>query len=150
MWDLDSMRRNIICIATRQGRGLAALKLFLLLPLCLTAALATRGGIQVDAAHGHITLSDAAHNLVLRLDYDHKCIIDQVSLSGRQVVREQAGVCSAIKMANQWFTTRDGIPTPEVVVTNNVVNITAIRFGPPAREISHTCRLTAQNPDTVR
>jgi len=56
---------------------------------------------------------DAKHNLILRLNYDSKCVLDQVSALGRQVIREDTGVCSAIKVGDQWFTTRTGIPTPQ-------------------------------------
>ena len=74
-----------------------------------TALLPAAGSaIEQDAQGKRVILSDAGHNLVLRLDYNGRCILDQVNVGGRQVVSSAIDVCSAIKIDGQWFTTRAG------------------------------------------
>ena len=57
-------------------------------------------------------MADAEKNLVLRLNYDGRCMLDQVLVRGREVVPAATGVCSGIQVAGQWYTTRS-IPTPQ-------------------------------------
>ncbi len=61
-------------------------------------------------------MADAGSNLVLRLNYDGRCLLDRVIVRGREVVAPETGVCSAIQVSNQWFTTRSGIPAPKVTI----------------------------------
>jgi len=125
-------------------------RLVLLLTLLLVGRGLTVGSnIEHDAKHKRIIFSDARHNLVLRLNYDSKCVVDQVSVLGRQVIREDTGVCSGIKVGDQWFTTRTGIPTPKVAVTSNSVTITGIDFGPADIKVSETWRFTVHSDRIV-
>ena len=76
-------------------------------------ARATAYTIIQDAANKWVTMADAGSNLVLRLNYDGRCLLDRVIVRGREVVAPETGVCSAIQVSNQWFTTRSGIPAPQ-------------------------------------
>lgn len=111
-------------------------------------ALAASPAIEHDAQNKQVTLSDAGRHLVLRLNYDGRCLLDQVSVRGREVVAE-TGVCSAIKSGGQWFTTRAGIPTPRVEATFNSVIVSGIRFGGGGIEISETWRFTVHSDRIV-
>ena len=64
----------------------------------------------------------------LRLNCDGRCLLDRVMVRGREVVAPETGVCSAIQVSNQWFTTRSGIPTPKVAVSGNKVTVSDIRM----------------------
>src|SRR6266850_4830492 len=121
-------------------------RLVLLLTLLFVGrGLAVVSIIEHDVRHKRIIFSDAKHNLILRLNYDSKCVLDQVSALGRQVIREDTGVCSAIKVGDQWFTTRTGIPTPKVAVISNSVTITGIDFGAADMKVSETWRFTVHS-----
>src|SRR5262249_35245051 len=87
-------------------------------------------------------LADAEQNLVLRLNYDGKCILDQVNVRGREVLSENAGVCSGIQVNGQWHTTRSGISTPQVEVSEGIVVVREIRFGGGGLNVSETWRFT--------
>lgn len=106
--------------------------------LLATTALAASPAIEHDVQNKRVTLSDAGHHLVLRLNYDGRCLLDQVIVRGREVVASDTGVCSAIKSGGQWFTTRAGIPTPRVEATSDRVTVSDIRFGGGGIEISET------------
>ncbi len=115
------------------------------------STLASSPTVQHDAAHKRVMLSDVGQNLVLRLNYDGRCLLDQFMVGGRQVVSEPrvspadgGGVYSAIKFGGEWFTTRAGIPTPRVKSTSNTVTVTGIRFGPPEMEVSEIWRFTVR------
>ena len=85
--------------------------------------------IVQDTPHEMVTMADAGSNLVLRLNYDGRCLLDQVLVRGRQVVAPETGVCSAILVSNHWFTTRSGIPSPKVAVSGNKVTVRDIVYG---------------------
>ena len=93
------------------------------------AARAAAGTILQDATHRLVTMADAGSNLVLRLNCDGQCLLDQVTVRGREVVAPETGVCSAIHVSNHWFTTRSGIPSPKVVVSRNDVTVRDIVYG---------------------
>jgi len=125
-------------------------RILLLLPLVFVAsAPAVGSSIEHDVQNKRVIFSDAKHNLVLCLNYDSKCVLGQVSVMGRQVIREDAGVCSAIKIGDQWFTTRAGIPTPKVALASNSLTITGIDFGPADMKISETWRLAVHGDHIV-
>lgn len=93
----------------------------LFLPSFAIAA-TTSGTVTHDAARKTITMADGEKNLALRLNYDGRCMLDRVFVRGREVVPAATGVCSGIKVAGQWYTTRS-VPTPKVSVTGNAVTV---------------------------
>src|SRR5262245_2778754 len=118
----------MIELGAKAPTGSAALGCqLLILHLCLfvTRALGVGPTVEHDPQNKRVTLSDAGHNLVLRLNYDGKCILDQVNAGGRQVVNGEVnstaggGVFSAIKLGDQWFDSRTCISTPQVNTTSN-------------------------------
>ena len=102
--------------------------------LALSASLprlarAADGSIVPDGAHQTLTLADGGHDLVLRLRYDNRCVLDQVIVRGRQVIAPATGVYSGIKVGARWYTTETGLATPEVAVTEDTATVTGIVFG---------------------
>ena len=91
----------------------------------------TGGKIVIDPVNKFITMSDDKNLLQLRLNYNGKCMLDDVRIRGSQnIVSPVTGVCSAIQTeSGQWFTTRGGIATPGVLVNENVVTISNINYG---------------------
>ena len=92
---------------------------------------AAGGKIVNDPVNKLITISDDKNLLQLRLNYNGKCMLDDVRIRGSQnIVPSVTGVCSAIQTGGgQWFTTRGGIVTPTVVVKENVVTVSNINYG---------------------
>lgn len=125
-------------------------RIFLLSSLLMMATTAI-GSAEVfhDVLNKRVTLSDARHHLELRLNYDGRCLLDQMSVRGHDVVAGDAGVCSAIKSGDQWFTTRTNIPTPQVEVASNQVLVTGIRFGSGKIAVSETWRFTVHSDRIV-
>jgi hypothetical protein len=105
--------------------------------------------VEHDAQNKRVTISDAALNLFLRLSYDGRCVLDQVSVGGRQVVSDESGVSSAIKIDGTWFSTRTGLVTPKVKATANSATVTGIRFGPPGMKVTETWRFTVHAGDIM-
>src|ERR1019366_5097422 len=98
--------------------------------------------IEHDVQSKRVVLSDPGHNLVLRLDYNGRCALDQVRVSGREVIANDTGVYSAVKIGGQWFTTRTGIPTPTVEATSDTLTVTGIRFAGGGMEVTEEWRFT--------
>jgi hypothetical protein len=98
--------------------------------------------VEHDVPNKRVVLSDAARNLVIRLNYDRRCLLDQVRVGNRMVVQADTGVCSAVKAGGQWFTTREGIPSPTVVATANRVSVSGIQFGGEGVKVAETWQFT--------
>jgi hypothetical protein len=106
------------------------------------------GTIHLDAERKLVTLADGQGQLALRLNYDGRCVLDQVMVRGREVAAE-SGVASGIRMDGQWFTTRTGIATPGVVIRKDTLTVTGIVFGKPGSEVHETWQFTVQADRTV-
>ncbi len=106
-----------------------------------------QGTIHQDAERKAVTLADGQGNLVLRLNYDGRCVLDQVTVRGRQVAAE-SGVASGIRVDGKWFDTRAGISTPKVVAGKNTLAVNDIVFGAPGIQIQETWQFTVQ-PDRI-
>lgn len=101
------------------------------------------GTIRQDAERKLVTLADGQGQLVLRLNYDGRCVLDQVTVRGREVAAE-SGVASGIRLDGQWFTTRTGITSPAVAINKNTLTVTGIVFGQPGSEVHETWQFKVQ------
>lgn len=97
-----------------------------------------------DLAQKCVTLSDPAHGLELRLNYDNRCVLDRVRVRGHEVSSPTSGVFSGIQVGGVWFTTRPGIATPKVAVTKDRVYVTGILFGGGGVEVEESWTLLAK------
>ena len=88
-----------------------------------------QGVITHDKQVGSVTIKDGKGKLSLKLLYKNRCVISEVEVMNKNVVSGTAGVCSAIKVGNDWLTTADGIQDPSIAVKGNTVEITNIIFG---------------------
>ena len=110
-----------------------------------SAALAAGpGSILQDAGRKLVTLTDGQGQLTLRLNYDGRCVLDQVIVSGREVAAE-SGVASGICLDGHWFTTKTGMVTPHVASSKGILTVTQIVFGPPGSEVQESWQFTVQS-----
>ena len=112
------------------------------------AVRATAGTIVQDPVHKLVTMADAGSNLVLRLSFDGRCLLDEVTVRGRQVVAPETGVCSAILASNHWITTRSDIASPKVAISRNNVTVRDIVYGGGGVQVKETWKFTVQ-PDQI-
>jgi len=124
---------------------LAGLLMILFLAITLAGGVPARaaGMIRTDAERKLVTLSDGQGKLALSLNYDGRCVLDQVTVRGRDVAAPD-GVASGICLAGQWFTTRSGIPSPTVTSTKDTLTVNGIVFGPPGNEVRETWHFQVQ------
>jgi len=111
----------------------------------LASGVAAEGTVLQDIEKKLVTVADARSNLVLRLSYSRRCLLDRVVVHARQVVNPETGVCSAIQISNRWYTTRGGIPSPRVEVAGNRVTVSGIQFGGGGVEVEETWSFTAES-----
>jgi hypothetical protein len=97
--------------------------------------------IHQDLTRKLVTMADGQGQLALRLNYDTRCVLDQVIVRGREVAAT-SGVTSGIYVDGQWFTTRDKIPSPGIQISKNTVTVTGIIFGKPGSELHETWQFT--------
>ncbi len=116
---------------TRKGSGASA-----------GAARAGACTITQDPVAKLVTMADAGSNLVLRLNYDGRCLLDSVVVRGREVVAPETGVCSAILVSNQWFTTRSGLASPKIAVAQDRVKVSDIAYGGGGVRVEETWTFT--------
>lgn len=130
------------------SRPSAILRALIFSALSCSAAWAADYSVLHDPSHRLITLADSRSNLVFRLNLDHRCLLDQVLVRGRQVVSPANGVCSGICLSNQWFTTRSNIPVPKVELSRNTITVSDILFGGAGMQVNETWKFTAL-PDRI-
>jgi len=104
---------------------------------------AAPGTIHLDAGRKLVTLADGQGQLALRLNYDGRCVLDQVIVRGREVAAEP-GVASGIRMDGRWLTTKAGISTPNIAIGKDTLTVTGIVFGKPGSEVRETWKFTVQ------
>lgn len=109
---------------------------------CSVYLAAGQESIHQDPERKLITLSDGQGQLILRLNYDGRCILDKVIVRGREVAGD-SGVCTGIRTGGQWFTT-ESITTPDVAVGKDTLTVTGIKFGPPGNQIQETWCFTTK------
>jgi hypothetical protein len=125
----------------RFGNPFAFLLLTLWLAFGSPVPVCGQGTIQLDAASKLATLTDGRGQLALRLNYDGRCVLDQVIVRGREVASD-SGVFSGIRVDGRWFTTRTQRVTPRVVLGKDTLTVTGILFGNPGSEVNETWRFT--------
>ncbi len=103
----------------------------------------SRADIAFDAATRSATISDARHTIALRLRLDDRCLVDSLSILGRQVVVPATGVCTAVKLKDIWHTTRAGISSPNVKQQGSSLLVSDIRFGPAEFPVAEEWLFTA-------
>ncbi|MBK7405996.1 MAG: hypothetical protein IPJ41_15605 [Phycisphaerales bacterium] len=108
----------------------------------LWLAATARADITIDPAGHAATLTDAGHTISLHLEFGERCIVDQVTVLGREVIAPQTGACTAVKIGGAWHTTRSGIASPRVQRDGESLLLADIRYGPPDFPVSEEWRFT--------
>jgi hypothetical protein len=118
-----------------------AIVTFLLTPFAARAAVH-------DTATKTVTLSDGSGRLQLHLNVDRKCVLDGVTVNGRNVLSSETGVCSAVKVGGRGHSTRSCTVSPSVNVDGGVVTVAGIRFGGDEVSVEETWQFT-ELPDRI-
>ncbi|HTB82632.1 MAG TPA: hypothetical protein VK742_03175 [Candidatus Sulfotelmatobacter sp.] len=114
---------------------------------CFTIPAFSQAVIHQDSEHKLVTLSDGQGQLALRLNYDGRCVLDQVIVRGRETVGDSA-VYTGVRQAGRWFTTTK-ITTPVVSAGKDTVTVTGIQFGSAGTEIRETWRFTVKQGEII-
>lgn len=134
--------------ATQMRRvRLALFCVFTLGFLAGSITLALSQSIHQDTERKLVTLSDGLGRLALQLNYDGHCVLDQVSVCGREVVGD-SGVYTGVREGDRWFSTKN-IATPSVTVDKDTVTVTGIQFGTPGTEIHETWRFKVESNQII-
>jgi len=105
-------------------------------------ALSIHASVVQDFEAHTVTLTTSKEALSIRINYNACCYIDHVFVCGSNVVASATGVCSAIRIGNQWVTTRSPIPTPKVKIANREVFIEDINYAAQGMAISEKWHFT--------
>jgi hypothetical protein len=89
-----------------------------------------------DTKSKRIKIQDQKGNLVLNIDCNNKCVIDNVETFGMTVVSDQYGVFSSAREDGRLYSTRSGIKSPVVTTAGKLVTIEGIVFGRKENQIS--------------
>ena len=91
---------------------------------CLPAILP----IALDQNNHIATLSDAAGDLKLRLNFGNGCVIDQLEVQGRQVLGEKEAAWTGIQVGGKWYTSAALTHPPTVSQSGNVLRVTGLEY----------------------
>lgn len=103
-------------------------RVWFLCVVMLSLAFDIHASVVQDLDAHTLTLADSKGNLSIRINYNECCYLDSVLVDGSNVVASATGVCSAIRVQNQWVTTRTGIATPKVRVAGQEAFIDDIHY----------------------
>ncbi len=92
--------------------------------------------VVLDPGTKTAALTDVSRTISLHLKLDDRCLIDSLTVFGREVVVPQTGVCTGVKIGGAWHTTREGIPSPRTAQDGASLRITDIRYGPATFPVS--------------
>jgi hypothetical protein len=95
-----------------------------------------------------VTMAEAQGDLLLRVNYDGRCMLDQVIVRGRDVVAPATGAYSSIRVGTAEATTRKLEASPRVAVSENTVTVSGIRFGAGGIDLKETWTFAVQ-PDRI-
>jgi hypothetical protein len=104
--------------------------------------------VDNDPVRRVVTLSDSGGDLVLRLGYNHRCVLEEVRVRGRTVVGEGHCVFSGIRVGDDWFTTR-AIDSPTITVDRDALTVSGIRFGDGGVRVEEVWRFSPQGDRIV-
>ncbi|BDI31938.1 hypothetical protein CCAX7_39890 [Capsulimonas corticalis] len=96
-----------------------------------------QGAVRQDADRKVVTMTDGQGDLSLRLRYDGKCMLDQITVRGRQVAGAD-GVADGVRIDGQWYTTRTGGASPNVAAGKNTLTVRGIVYGKPDFQVRET------------
>jgi hypothetical protein len=94
--------------------------------------------IENNAEKKSVKIQDGNGNLMLTIHYDNKVVVDRLQVFGEIPVSNDQGIFSAVKVNENWFTTRSGIQTPNVTIKKNSVVIENIFYGEGGNKIKET------------
>jgi hypothetical protein len=92
--------------------------------------------VEYSQKNNRIRISDKEGDLILGIDCNNRCIIDNVEALGHEVVSNQKGVFSSIKSNGILYTSGSGIHSPEIKSDGETVTIDKIKFGEKGNEVT--------------
>lgn len=75
------------------------------------------------------TVTFSNHKIKFVLNYDHQCRVSNMEVNGQKVIDGSTGIYSEIKTADTTFSTLHLAASPDVTVTANTINVSAINYG---------------------
>jgi hypothetical protein len=99
--------------------------------------------VTLDPATKTATVTDARRTISLHLRFDNRCLVDSLSILGREVIAPRTGGCTAIKVGDAWYTTREQTSSPQAKCDGASLIITGILYGPADFPISEEWVFTA-------
>ena len=143
---IGNLRYNTLSTVSRFLSIASLLAAFL--PPMTSARAAQKYAIFHDPARQHLILADGSSNLVLRLDLDRRCVLDQVIVCGRQVAAAGGGVCTGIQVSNRWFTTCSNLPAPRLSLARNTITVSNIQYGGDGVRVKESWKFTL-HPEAI-
>ncbi|HEU5124295.1 MAG TPA: hypothetical protein VFW05_09555 [Verrucomicrobiae bacterium] len=99
------------------------------------------GTISQDEKQKCITLTDGQGQLTLRLNYDGRCVLDQIVVRGREVAAD-CGAATGICINNQWNTTATGTESLRISIRKNTLTVSGIRLGEKDNAVEESWKFT--------
>jgi hypothetical protein len=86
------------------------------------------GTVVGDTSAKTITMTTGNRTLLLRLNYDNRCILDKAQINGHDVISAATGVYTGITAAGTSSTTQSGLASPTVDISDNLVRVSGISY----------------------
>ena len=110
--------------------------------ICLIAAplLVCATPLTVKSQPPQFTIADSRGDLLLRLNVESGCVLDQVRVRGRDVLNSADGVYTGIQVSNRLATTKSLLRAPSVKVSRGQLTVSGIRYATGGIEVEEAWR----------
>ena len=92
---------------------------------------------------GLVSIRSKDQQIAMHLKYKDGCYFNRVDVRGHQVIDPIKGVSSSIKIAGNWYSSRDESTRPGVAIDGNTLTVINIHYGDEKYSVEETWKLTA-------
>lgn len=125
--------------------NLTFLKLTFLIILC--GCFSVSGQIRIEDHSNEKKVVFGNNKLQMTLDYNSKCVVTEMKISGQSVLDSQSGIFSEIRTSGSNFSTHNLDVVPEINIAGNKVIISNIHYGNGQAQIYEVWTFCISNDD---
>ncbi len=115
--------------------------------ICLTGPISQcmAQSVKISNDTNNKTIVFGNDKMSVILDYHNKAAISSLSVNGRQVIQNDAGIYSMIRTNTATYSTLHLSSDPQVHVSHNTIRVTGIHYGDKGLAIEETWKFTVSN-----
>ncbi len=120
--------------------------LFTLFIICSFGAVKAQN-ISINNNAGERKIAFGDEKIKMILDYNSRAIVSSVVINGQQVIDENGGIYSSLKMVNAYYSSRQLLSQPKLHITGNAITLSNITYGNKKLPVHEIWKFVITNND---